>query len=331
MSNLQTAQSYQELLGADVEASPYEYAMLFKADGYFAHRRARRRFRLLQAVDPKLKAVLYPGEKVYFATLGTTVSLGERFLLGWLAYYLNMRALVFTSHRALLLQLDSHKRPSGLVSQLSYSAIASVRSTWNGFCRVELLNEKVYNFMHMPRAERKLVAGFLNEIVQGTNTPFPQGTELEHLCPHCFNVVPDHPESCPACTGRFKSARRAGLLSFLFPGAGDWYLGHRTCASVEMTFAGAVWLSLVGVPLLTARTAPPGRFNSSYWITAGAVLLALHGIAARMAHHFARKGHQPDGSAPDTARLLHPAVKRSMPKPEAKAAQKLTLRRAAQA
>ena len=40
MINLQNARRYEDLLGADVEPSPYEFALLFQADGWLARRRA---------------------------------------------------------------------------------------------------------------------------------------------------------------------------------------------------------------------------------------------------------------------------------------------------
>lgn len=33
------------------------------------------------------------------------------------------------------------------------------------------------------------------------------------------------PAACPSCRGAIKSARKAGLLSLLFPGLGDLHLG----------------------------------------------------------------------------------------------------------
>ncbi len=324
MTNLQTARKYEELLASDVEAAPYDYAMLFKAQGYFDRQRAKKRFKLLKAVDPKLRRILLPGEKVYFVTPGTTVSLGERFFVGWLAYYLNMRALIFTSTRVVLLQIDSRKRPGKLVSQMPYATIASVKSTWNGLCRVKLLNRTTYNFQHVPHADRKLLSVFLLGIVQGTNAPFQRDHGIEHLCPYCFTFVPGYPLACPACHGGFKSAGKAGLRSFIFPGVGDWYLGHRIFAVCEMLGAGLLWLALVISPLLVEPDPKVGPPDKGYWITAGLILLVTHSIAGMMAHHFARKGHHPLGVVPDQSSLPTQA---SMPKPDMSALKKLTLHR----
>jgi hypothetical protein len=327
MTTLQTARKYEEMLASDVEAAPYDYAMLFKAQGFWARRRAQKRFKLLQSVDPKLRRILLPGEKVYFITTGTTVSLGERFFVGWLAFYLNMRVLVFTSTRVLLMQINSRKRVRELVSQMTYATIASIRSTWNGLCRVKMIDRTTYNFQNVPRADRKLLSKFLLGIVQGTNAPFQRDRGIEHLCPHCFALVPGYPLACPACHGGFKSARKAGLRSLLFPGLGDWYLGHRVFAVLEMLGASFFWLVLIFLPLLVPPDPKVGPPDKGYWITVGLILLATHFISGMMAHHFARKGHHPEGVPPDLSGEPQLQAAQSMPKPDRSASKKLSLNR----
>lgn len=305
--NLQSARRYEELLTGEVEASPYDYSMLFQGEGWLARRRSKRRFKLLQAIAPKLDRILRTGERVYWITTGTTVSLGEQFFVGWAAYYLNRRALVFTTERILLLEVDQRSRPRKLASQIPYTAIASVKATWTGICRIRLLNKKNYNFQSVPRADRKFLAQFLSDIVQGTNAPFQRIQGLEHLCPFCFTLVPGHPPACSSCGGGFKSPQRAGLLSMIFPGLGDWYLGHRGFAVMEMLGSGFLWLVLVIVPLLPSPSDDPEEFpppDGAYWLTVAIILLVTHGIDAVMTRHFALKGHHPHGPAPAGAAVV---------------------------
>ncbi len=327
MITLQTARKYDELLGSDVEAAPYDYAMLFKAVTFWDRRRAQNRLKLLKALDPRLRQILLPGEKVYFLTPGTTVSLGEQFFVGWLAYYLNMRALVFTSNRVLLVQIDRRKRLGDLISQMPYSAVASIKSTWNGLCRVTMVNRMSYNFQHVPKADRKLLSKFLLGIVQGTNAPFQRDRGIEHLCPHCFVSVPGYPPACPVCHGSFKSPRKAGLRSLLFPGLGDWYMGHRVFAVMEICGAALVWYALAVLPLLPSRNPAEGPRDKTYWITAGLILLATHSISGMMARHFARKGHYPEGVAPEKSNPVLEASRQALPKPDLASSKKLTLNR----
>jgi len=58
MINLHTAKGFEALLAEGVEPSPYEYEMLFEAKGFWARRRAKARWKLLQKIDAKLRRVL---------------------------------------------------------------------------------------------------------------------------------------------------------------------------------------------------------------------------------------------------------------------------------
>jgi hypothetical protein len=160
-------------------------------------------------------------------------------------------------------------------------------------CRVKLLNKKTYNFQNVPSADRKFLAEFLNGITQGTNAPFQRVQGMEHLCPHCFAVVPDFPAACPRCLGGFKSARKAALLSLVFPGMGNWYIGHRGFAVLEMLGTGFWWLVLVIAQLLLPADPTVEPLTTEYWITVGTLLLVGHCSDALMTYNFARKGHYP--------------------------------------
>lgn len=299
MTALASARRFQDLLAPDVAPSPYDFQTLFAGEGWLARRRSKRRFQLLKKLDPRIRPILRPEERVFFVTAGTTVSLAEHFFVGWAAYYLNRRALVFTTQRILLVQIDSRKRPRDLVSQLRYEQIASVSSTWNGICQVKLHRGLKLKFQGVARAERKFLHQFLSDIVQPrTGAETSETNHLEHLCPKCFAVVPGHPPSCSACGAPFKSAGRAALLSAIFPGLGDLYLGHRGFALLELFGSAFLWFVLVIAPLVAGgvideQTGELLPIDSSYWITVGIVVALAHTIDATMTHHFARKGHHP--------------------------------------
>ncbi len=302
--NVQTARKFEDLLSGPAEPAPYDYEMMFKADGFFARQRAKKRFKLLKGVDAKLRRVLHAEERVYFMTTGTTVSIGEQFFVGWVAHYLNMRAIIFTTERVLLVAVDGKKRAEKLVSQIPYASIGSVKSTWTGICRIKLVNKETYSFQGVPKADRKFLAEFLADLVSGTAAPFQRGHGIEHLCPHCYTFVPAHPAACPGCSGAFKLPGKAALLSLLFPGLGDWYLGHRGFAVLEMFGAGFMWLVFVVLPLITPPDPELGPLDAGYWITVAVILLIAHGIDAMMTRHFALKGHHPHGKTPAAPPLM---------------------------
>lgn len=301
MSTIQKARNFTELLKIEKTSSPYEFATLFPGDGFLARRRSVRRFKLLKKIDERLQGVLLPGERVIFITTGTTMSIMEQFFVGLVAYYLNKRAIIFTTERILLLQVDSRNRPQDLLSQISYVEISALSSTWQGICRILLRNGKKLKFLKVPRSDRKFLHKFLGELLQANaGSGGSSAQALQHLCPRCYKVVPGHPAQCPACLQKFKSARLAAILSFVFPGIGDFYLGHRKIAVLEMIGGAFLWLMLVLVPIIDGglvdlETGQMMALDEVYWITAGLMIAGVHGLDAAMTHFFARKGHYPAG------------------------------------
>lgn len=298
MTPMTTARGYEELLAPDAASGPYEYATLFAADGWMARRRAKRRFKLLKRVDARLRQILHPEERVFFLTAGTTTSFVEGFFMGWAAAHLNRRVLVFTTERVLMVQADHRNRPRELVSQIPYTNIAAVKSAWNGICRITLQGGAKLNFQGVPKAERAFLNQFLGEVVRPVPaSPNAASNRIEHLCPKCFVPVAAFPAECPACGAGFKSARKAAQLSFLFPGLGDFYLGHRGFAVMEMVGTGYLWLILVIAPLLAGGViSEDGErvpLDFAYWAFVAVFLSAVHGMDAAMTRHFARKGHHP--------------------------------------
>ncbi|HUG11723.1 MAG TPA: hypothetical protein VMM36_11945, partial [Opitutaceae bacterium] len=83
-----------------------------------------------------------------------------------------------------------------------------------------------------------------------------------------------------------------------FPGLGDFYLGHKGFATLELLGGIFGWLVLVIIPLLSgeivdAETGEVLTLNASYWITVAIFIGFMHGMDAIMTHHFAQKGHHP--------------------------------------
>lgn len=299
--NLQNAGCHQDLLGAGVESAPYEFALLFQAEGWRARRRARIRFKMLRAIDSQLRRMLRSDERVYFVTSGTTTDASEHFFFNaGIAQALNRRALVLTTERVLLLQIDHRQRPRELASQISYASIAEVKATWSGGCRLRFRNGERLNFIGVPTADRRELAALLDEMVTTRAADPLEGTgpALEHLCPYCFAAVPGHPENCPSCHGRFKLVRTAMLRSLLFPGLGSLYLGHRAIAVLEMLPAAVAWLTLFIAPLIMvpAESRQAAGWNAFCAAVAKVLLLAaFHGFDALMTRHYALKGHHPAG------------------------------------
>lgn len=284
---MKQARRFEELLAREQPDGPYAFSTIFDNRTWAARRRSKLKFRLLQLIDAKLQSILQEGERVRFVTQGCGVSFWESYFLSWVVYYLNRRAIVVTNRRILLLQISFRNQPRELVAQLRYGAIARVSSTLLGNTKLHLGNGRTYVFAYVPRADRR----FLQSLVKWTGDRMGQEqVGFEDLCSHCFAVVEGQPERCPSCGGTFKSSLRAALLSLAFPGFGDWYLGHRTVALLEIVMAALVWLAV----LMPARDGAVTL--ATRLIMAAFVVLFVHGADALTTRHIARKGLYPDRS-----------------------------------
>ncbi len=285
---------------ADAGNCNYDLGTLMKGEGWFARRRAASRLKLLRKLDAKLTRILHPGEKVRFVTKGSMASMAEQFFAGHaVAYHINLRALVFTTERVILIHIGIFSKPHSLVSELAYGSIRKLRSTWSGFCEVTLANGKTHRFSGVPRADRKFLREFLAKMmpenVGGTPSGLGEASDgLMHLCPHCYTALPGRPRVCVSCGGGIKAAITAALLSFGLPGLGNWYLGHRWFAVFEMIGAAMLWVVFVIRPLQEELSHMDGEpLSASFWVFFIGMVAAIHVIDAGVTYNFGRKGHHP--------------------------------------
>lgn len=304
MITLNAAGGPADLPEGNGDAAIYDFSTLMKGEGWYARRRAAARLRLLKKLDAKLTRILHPGEKVCFVTKGSMASKAERFFAGHaVAYHINLRALVFTTERVILVHIGIFSKPHALVSELSYGAIRKLSSTWSGFCEVKLANGKTHRFSGVPRADRKFLREFLSKMIPGNADEAASGLSaasdgLVHLCPHCYTALPGRPRACVRCGGGIKAASTAALLSFGLPGLGNWYLGHRWFAVFEMIGAAMLWVVFVIRPLQEELSHTDGHpLSASFWAFFIGMVAAIHLIDAVVTYNFGCKGHHP-GKAP---------------------------------
>lgn len=277
---------------------PHDPAMLLAGKGWFSRRRAAARLKLLVRINDRLRCVLHPHERVVFACKGSLASLAERFFAGHaVAYHVNLRALVFTDERVILMQISAGLRPLGLVSELPYALIRRVRSKWSGLLEVTLGNGQRHRFAGVPRADRAVLEKLVMDVACASSASAVMEKDsdgLAHLCPHCFTPLPGWPRACGACGGGIKSALTAALLSLGAPGLGNWYLGHRWFALCELAGAAMLWVVFVIRPLreeLAHRDGLP--LGAGFWLFALIIVGGAHVTDAVVTHNFARKGHHP--------------------------------------
>jgi hypothetical protein len=173
--------------------------------------------------------------------MGSPVTFWESYFLGWIVFYLNRRALVLTDRRILLIQIDSKGRPKQLLSQIRYGAMKEVKKSFLHGTVVRLRNGKSRSFAGVPRADRRFLTELVSR-VQAIRSGDQETQSIEELCPHCHEVAQIGSPGCSNCGGAFKVPKRAGMLSLLFPGFGDIYLGHRTLAAFEILVVAVIWM-----------------------------------------------------------------------------------------
>jgi hypothetical protein len=287
---LSSASDPSDLLNISDANIPYRFDQIFSAVGWGAKRLEKNRLKLMKAIDPQLQTILADGEKVRFVSWGVDYSFVEQYFMGLWAHLINRRALVFTDRRIVIIQINSRLKVLDLKKQLRYQAIDKFAKRSFGYIGLILRNSKKFNITGIPRKDRKAIKALVSEKIAATRAD-PPGLGIDNLCPKCGNKVIHFPDRCYQCGQAFKSARRAGWLSLMFPGLGDLYLGHRGLGFMEIFGALVAWGAIVFPVGLGAFV------DGDTWVVpagvAGAVFVLVHGSDCWITRRVGYKGIYP--------------------------------------
>lgn len=228
----QAAEARRELetkLPADLKVDFDSFFPLLTGLG--VKRQNNQRLDLLRRVAPVLVAALEADERVQWATEGTVNLWWEQMFMGIASALINRTAVVLTDRRLLLIHMRG-KQPESFVNQVARSAIRSVGGL---FSTTLTLGRGRISLSGIPGHGKKGLKTLLTR-----NRSAAGG--VQHLCGSCYAVHASHTEVCDSCKTRCKSPTTAALRSLLLPGLGDFYLGHRALAVLEMMGAVATWL-----------------------------------------------------------------------------------------
>ena len=209
-------------------------------------RRDRKRAQMLCKVEPVLQRALDPTEVVRFVTNGTRQLMWWLLTAGSMNPFANRTTLVLTDRRVLLIHTDRKQRPRMFANQLPVDRIRDT-SGRNSYIFIRTGKEQLM-FHGVKRSE----AGHLRGLLHSTAS---KKGGWQNLCPRCFVVIEAAPPACEGCGEVFKSPKKAALRSLLFPGLGDFYLGYRKYALLEIGGAAVLWglfLSTL-IPAVRAR------------------------------------------------------------------------------
>jgi hypothetical protein len=185
-------------------------------------------------------------EVVRYATNGVRQLTWWLLTAGSMNPFANRTTLVLTDKRVLLIHTDWKQRPRMFANQLPLERIRAT-SGRNSYIFIRSGREQLM-FHGVKRSEARRLRGLLE------STATKEGG-WQNLCPRCFTAIDGAPLSCDKCGEVFKNPRKAALRSLLFPGLGDFYLGYRKYAVLEIIGAALLWglfLSTL-VPAVTHR------------------------------------------------------------------------------
>jgi TM2 domain-containing membrane protein YozV len=284
---LHSVPRFQDLLVRRPEDDPYVFPSIFNNDTWRARRLSTKKLKLLKAVDETLRPMLAQGEKVHFVSWGNRISFWESYLLGWIAYALTRQAIVLTDSRMLLVHIDRKFRPRIFRSQVKYLAIDTLAWPLLGGMKLKLRRKKTHRFSYVPRADRVQMREFIRRKKMEFRGYAADRSDIQDLCPHCHKPVVGSPPTCLPCRVGFKSPTKAALLSLLFPGLGDLYLGHKVHGIVEILFAALIWFGFL-------LPQPESTTSLTVMLIGAAILFVfMHGFDALATRHIGRKGLYP--------------------------------------
>lgn len=282
----------KDLVEIKDESNPYDFENIFKLDSFEERRLSKRKLKILKAIDPTVIKMLKDGENVYYMTDGIRTSSLENLFIGWVAYYYNYMAFVFTSERVILIHLKSKRKKGAYVGEIKYTDIKSIHSSFLGNFTLKFYNNKNVLFRKVPRKDRKFLKEFLNPILgqaeSNADTAIPG---IRNLCPRCFTHLTDYPSLCPNCSCKLKSPVVAGCLSLILPGMGDIYLGSKILGFIELIIMIIIWAGFI-VGIIEEYQMGYNIYESL--IPFIVIMFVVHGTDALKSRYLARKGVFPN-------------------------------------
>jgi len=278
-----------DLAQIDASQLPYRLSEIFSLEGFGAKRLEKKRLKLMKQIDEQIRPFLIPDEEIDFVTWGMEFSTFETIFMGAWAQLLNRRAIILTNRRILLVQIDSRHRVRELKSHIQYRAIKKFARATFGYLGLIARDKKAHYLMGVPRKDRKRLRERIAARVEAAKTERPIAGR-ENICPHCGIVVVGYPDQCDRCSKPFKSGAKAGWLSLIFPGFGDFYLGHRALGVMEMLGAAFAWSFVF---LISSEGS--GERPTDAIVIAVIIALFVHVPDAFVTRHMGMKGIYPAG------------------------------------
>ena len=265
---------------------PYRLDSLFpKLTGWGSGGEIKRRYKLIQLVEPTLKRMLLDGEEVNYIAKGVQYSLAENYFFGAMAALMNQTVFVLTNARLLLMRSNGSGKPAEMYWVIYYSEILDFKANWVGGLNLKLADGKKLKFNGFPTIDRKSMPSIFQRALDDyRRLDFAPDTSQsrENLCCRCFKVISKGEFTCEHCGAEYWLPRDLALRSLVFPSWGDLCMGHYLIAAIEMIGYLISWV-------IVANEFTKG--NPVFGLVMiGAILVIEHPLDAVLTYIIASKG-----------------------------------------
>lgn len=294
---LQEIKKPEGLFEQSISGSPYDFEQMFPMEKRAQRRLAKKKLKQLKALDPVIRSILHKDEEVIYLTDGVKVSNAEQFFIGWIMYYYNHNAFVFTNERIILIHVIKKTKLGKFVGAIRYEDLFKVKTNFFGSLRLKFRNKKQVLFTRVAGQDRKFIKEFLMPLVEGSAPTVDKAAPMIiDMCPACFAHVSNKDAAeCSSCSCEFRTPKQAAIRSFIFPGLGDIYLGSKL-GYLEVAFMLFLWVAnIIGNQDLIAQGADP----MEVWMGTIIFFGIIHLLDSAKSHHVARKGIFPKESIKD--------------------------------
>lgn len=256
--------------------------MFPELDGFMVNRSIKKKFQLVQRIEPLLKEMLLEKEEVLFVSKGIQNSSVESFFLGGMwAQSVNHTVVVLTNLRLLCLRTNGKGKPKQTFWSIFYSQIKDLTSSIFGNAKIILKDGTKLIYKGFPKLDRQTMrAVFLDAYERYQEKGFdpPVSQSRENLCSNCYQVVAKRDYECDSCGAEFWKPVDVGMRSFFFPSWGNMVMKHYPLAVAEMLG----FLIMLTVIMLAIKDGD--------YVFAAILILIVNGGAALVAVTIAAKG-----------------------------------------
>lgn len=189
----------------------YRVEIMFpRVEGVFVDREIRKKFQLLQRIEPVLRELLLEHEQVQFVSKGK-VKLVDT-------------VLVFTNCRLLCLHTNNKGESKQAFSFIYYTQIADLKTTNSWSSRDDLTvalkdggKVTVPSLLEIDRKAMLTVYQNAQKVLNEQGFDPPVSQSRENLCGNCLKVVPMNEHQCVTCRATFWKTWDLAIRCFIFP------------------------------------------------------------------------------------------------------------------